>query len=144
MAAEKGFAPGEVLLLLGIVEPLFDPGSPVTQSYEILRDGEAIVMERVEAVTFRNAQGDLFKAYNHTDSRGTMLRVEARPAKVKVSFQEAMAFFEGKQPLGRDAKIADLALQVEENTKAILTLRKELKLARERLERGPPPGFAPE
>ena len=66
--------------------------------------------------------------------------MEVRTPAATVSLREAEAWLMDRQPLGRDEKLEALALQTEENTKAILMLRRELR--RERFDHGSARGSA--
>src|SRR5439155_5765669 len=130
LSSPRGFTPSEVILVLALLRLPFDRSADVSLAQlEVFRDGASARFEGVEARTYRNAEGLLWKAYNHTDARGTLARIEVRPPAVKLSWAELEAFFEARQPLGRDAKLEALALQVRENSEAVLMLRRELKRA---------------
>ncbi len=137
MAAPRGLTPSEVLQALsfaGNVLPL-DPDFMGTLSYEALRDGGSLRLEGVEGVTLRTLESILIKAYRHSDKRGEMLRTEVRPPPVKATLREVEAMLLDRRPLGRDDALERVALQTEENTRAILMMRKEWKLVLERIDR---------
>ena len=130
LSSPRGFTPSEVILVLALLRLPFDRSADVSLAQlEVFRDGDAARFEGVEARTYRNAEGLLWKAYNHTDARGTLARLEVRPPAVRLTWSELEAFFEARQPLGRDAKVDALALEVRENSEAVLMLRREVKRA---------------
>ncbi len=138
LLSPRGFTLSEVHLVLALLGLPFDRDAEATLTFEAFRDGASARFEGVEARTYLDAEGLLLKAYNHEDGRGTLARVEVRPPAVKLSWDELEAFFERRQPVGRDAKLEALALQVRENSEAMLMLRREVK--RHMKEHGSPDG----
>jgi hypothetical protein len=134
VASALGFTASEVLQAWSFAKTILrlDPDAAGTLSFEALRDGASLRLDGLEAVTFRTAEALLLKMYRHHDHRGESLRTEVRTPPLKYTLREAEKMLLDRRPLGRDDALERMALQVEENSKAILMLRRELK----RIDRG--------
>jgi hypothetical protein len=128
LSAPRGLTPSEVLQAWSFAKALLpvDPDAPGTLSFEVLRDGASLRLDGLEAVTLRTAESLLSKVYRHTDRRGESLRAEVRTPPMSYTLREAEAMLMDRRPLGRDAVLERLTLQVEENTKAQLWSRREI------------------
>jgi hypothetical protein len=135
LASTYGFTISEVVLLMTIFTSIFDGSTGGTLSYEAFRDGRNARFEGVESRTYQDGSGLMLKMYNHEDARGTLARVETRPPAVKITYKEIAAFFDGKQPLGRDEKIESLKSMVEDNSRGLVMLNREIMHMRKALDK---------
>ena len=128
LAAPRGLTPSEVLHGFAFAENVLplDPDFAGKLSFEALRDGGALRLDGLEAVTLRTAEALLLKAYQKSDRRGETLRIEVRTPPVKYTLREAEAMLTDPRPLGRDSAIERLSLQVAEMAKATMWTRKEI------------------
>ena len=141
LSSPKGFTASEVLLALSLLRPPFDRSRGISLAQlEVFRDGASARFEGIEARTYRGAEGLILKAYNHTDARGTLARIEVRPPAVKLSWDELEAFFEGRQPLGRDVKLEALTMMVEDLSRGVVMMKRELRALNRKVDGGSPIG----
>src|SRR2546426_12721596 len=126
LGSPLGFTASEVLQAIAFAKAILplDSDAIGTLSFEALRDGSSLRLDGLEAVSLRTAESLLLKAYRHSDRRGEALRIEVRTPPMKYTLREAEAMLTDPRPLGRDEKLEALALQTEENTNAILMLRR--------------------
>jgi hypothetical protein len=128
LAAPRGLTPSEALQAFAFAKAILpmDPDFAGKLSFEVLRDGGAVRLDGLEAVTLRTAESLLLKAYRHSDRRGEALRIEIRTPVMNYTLREAEAMLTDRRPLGRDSAIERLSLQVEEMTRATMWTRKEI------------------
>jgi hypothetical protein len=135
LSSPRGFTPSEVLVVKDALRLPFDASGEVSVvQLEVFRDGRDARFEGIEARTYRDVEGFILKAYNHTDSRGTLARVEIRPPRVSLSWAELEAWCMGRQPLGRDVRIERLTDMVEDLSRGVVHQRKELTFMRRALD----------
>jgi hypothetical protein len=135
LSSPRGFTPSEVLVVKDVLRLPFDESGGVSiVQIEVFRDGPDARFEGVEARTYRDVEGFILKVYNHSDSRGTLARVEMRPPRVSLSWVELEAWCMGRQPLGRDVRIERLTDMVEDLSRGVVRQGRELTFMRRALD----------
>ena len=136
VASPTGFTASEILQALSFAKALLTLATDAvgTLSFEALRDGGSLTLDGLQAVTLRTAEAMLLKLYRNSDRRGESLRMEVRTPPMKYTLREAEALLLNP-PSGRDSSVERLAVQVEEATKGLLWVRREILHMRKAVDR---------